>query len=460
MEVVKRKIKRNEAIPRKFFGSKETLVPIPYLLKIPKDSYKKFLQEHINPKKRKKTGLENLFQVTFPLRDPNNRIEIRYLGYEIGDWECPLCGYKPTETHLGGPEEYCPKCLKKEKKKIPLVWRKPYTPQECKERGLTYQAPLRVLLQVATKIDEEIAQKHELKIIEEEKFNPYEVKGKGVAVRYKNGEIWWVRPPRKVFFGEVPLMTEEATFITNGTERIVVNQLIRSPGLFYEIKEDRAKEGPIARKIYRGSVVSDKGIRIEFELTSTSDEFYGRLNKKKIGGTTLFRAWGLETAYDILKHFYNSTRKLVIQDEYFIDTETGEEFTLEELEHFTLFAVIKYKAFVQDIQQEEEFIEERYIENIGKLKRLLNDEKYEIVFLTAVDNNEITKSPWTRIPVETLAKETTVKSPEHASPVRVPSKFTFGDYARIEIYKKLRPLEPITLTFENLAERAKNYFRN
>ena len=460
MEVVKRKIKRNEAIPRKFFGSKETLVPIPYLLKIPKDSYKKFLQEHINPKKRKKTGLENLFQVTFPLRDPNNRIEIRYLGYEIGDWECPLCGYKPTETHLGGPEEYCPKCLKKEKKKIPLVWRKPYTPQECKERGLTYQAPLRVLLQVATKIDEEIAQKHELKIIEEEKFNPYEVKGKGVAVRYKNGEIWWVRPPRKVFFGEVPLMTEEATFITNGTERIVVNQLIRSPGLFYEIKEDRAKEGPIARKIYRGSVVSDKGIRIEFELTSTSDEFYGRLNKKKIGGTTLFRASGLETAYDILKHFYNSTRKLVIQDEYFIDTETGEEFTLEELEHFTLFAVIKYKAFVQDIQQEEEFIEERYIENIGKLKRLLNDEKYEIVFLTAVDNNEITKSPWTRIPVETLAKETTVKSPEHASPVRVPSKFTFGDYARIEIYKKLRPLEPITLTFENLAERAKNYFRN
>ena len=123
MEVVKRKIKRNEAIPRKFFGSKETLVPIPYLLKIPKDSYKKFLQEHINPKKRKKTGLENLFQVTFPLRDPNNRIEIRYLGYEIGDWECPLCGYKPTETHLGGPEEYCPKCLKKEKKKICLFFR-------------------------------------------------------------------------------------------------------------------------------------------------------------------------------------------------------------------------------------------------------------------------------------------------------------------------------------------------
>ena len=440
----KRVFKPNEALPRKFFGSKETLVPIPYLLKIPKDSYKRFLQDHVNPKQRKQTGLENLFRVTFPLRDPNERVELRYLGYEIGDWECPVCGYKPGETELGGPGEICPRCLEKENKRIYLVWKKPYTPEECKEKGLTYSAPLRVLLQVATRV-------------EDENFEP--PKGKGHIEVDKDGVRWWVRPPRKVYFGEVPLMTEEGTFITNGTERIIINQLIRSPGLFYEIKEDRAKEGPIARKIYRGSVVSDKGIRVEFELTSTSDEFYARLNKKKLGGSLVFRAWGLETAYDILKQFYPGTKKLFFQDGAFVDAETGEEFTLEDLEGYNLFALIRYKAFVQDTQTEEEFIEERYIENIGKLKRLLSDDRYEIVFLTAVSNNEATKSPWAKIPLETVIKETTVKSPENASPVRVPARFSFADYAKIEIYKKLRPLEPITLTFENLAERARNYWR-
>jgi len=454
----KKTFKPNEALPRKYFGSKETLVPIPYLLKIPKDSYARFLQAHVNPKQRKQTGLENLFRVTFPLRDPQDRIELRYLGYEIGDWECPVCGYKPGETELGGPGEICPRCLERENKRIYLVWKKPFTPQDCKEKGLTYSAPLRVLLQVATRIEEERAKELGLPIVNEREIVPTEVEGKGVVVRTSDG-LWWLRPPKKVYFGEVPLMTEEGTFITNGTERIIINQLIRSPGLFYEIKEDRAKEGPIARKIYKASVVSDKGIRVEFEQTSTSEEFYARLNKKKIGGSLVFRAWGLETAYDILSQFYPGTKKLFFQDGVLVDAKTGEEFTVEDLEGYNLFALIKYKAFVQDIEAEEEFIEERYIENIGKLKRLLSDDRYEIVYITAVSNNEATKSPWGKIPLETVIKETTVKAPENTSPVRVPARFSFSDYAKIEIYKKLRPLEPITLTFENLAERARNYWR-
>jgi DNA-directed RNA polymerase subunit beta len=458
MQTAKRIFKPNEALPRKWFGSKETLVPIPYLLSIPKESYRRFLQADTNPKQRIKKGLENLFQINFPLRAPNGRIEIRYLGYEIGDWECPICGYKPGETELGGPGEICPRCLEKLGKRIPLVWKQTYTPKECKEKGLTYSAPLRVLLQVATLVeDEKKAKELGLPIKDPKEVDPAKIEGKGVVVREKDG-LWWLRPPKKIYFGEVPLMTEEGTFITGGTERIIVNQLIRSPGLFYEIKEDRAREGVIARKIYRGSVISDKGIRVEFELTSTSDEFNARLNKKKLSGTLVLRAWGLETAYDILKNFYPGTKKLIFQDGAFIDTETGEELTLEELEGYNLFALLKYKAFVQDIQAEEEFIEERYIENIGKLKRLLSDERYEIVFLTAVSNQEATKSPWAKIPLETLIKETTVKAPEHTSHVRVPAKFSFADYAKIEIYKKLRPLEPITLTFENLAERARNYW--
>jgi len=454
----KKEFKPNEALPRKFFGSKEPLVPIPYLLKIPTDSYARFLQAHVNPKQRRQTGLENLFRVTFPLRDPQERIELRYLGYEVGDWECPVCGYKPGETELGGPGEICPRCLQKENKRIYLVWKKPFTPEECKEKGITYSAPLRVLLQVATRIEEDRARELGLPVKDERSVDPSKVKGKGVVVRTSDG-LWWLRPPKKVFFGEVPLMTDEGTFITNGTERIIINQLIRSPGLFYEIKEDRAKEGPIARKIYKASVVSDKGIRVEFELTSTSDEFYARLNKKKIGGSLVMRAWGLETAYDILKNFYPGTKKLFFQDGVLVDAKTGEEFTVEDLEGYNLFALIKYKAFVQDIEAEEEFIEERYIDNIGKLKRLLSDDRYEIVYVTAVSNNEATKSPWAKIPLETLIKETSVKSPENTSPVRVPARFSFADYAKIEIYKKLRPLEPITLTFENLAERARNYWK-
>jgi DNA-directed RNA polymerase subunit beta len=192
MQTAKRIFKPNEALPRKWFGSKETLVPIPYLLSIPKESYRRFLQADTNPKQRIKKGLENLFQINFPLRAPNGRIEIRYLGYEIGDWECPICGYKPGETELGGPGEICPRCLEKLGKRIPLVWKQTYTPKECKEKGLTYSAPLRVLLQVATLVeDEKKAKELGLPIKDPKEVDPAKIEGKGVVVREKDG-LWWL----------------------------------------------------------------------------------------------------------------------------------------------------------------------------------------------------------------------------------------------------------------------------
>ena len=134
MTTEKRTFKPNEALPRKFFGSKETLVPIPYLLKIPKESYARFLQADVNPHHRIQKGLENLFRVTFPLRDPSERVEIRYLGYEIGDWECPVCGYKPGETELGGVGVVCPRCLEKENKRIYLFGKNLILPKSVRRR--------------------------------------------------------------------------------------------------------------------------------------------------------------------------------------------------------------------------------------------------------------------------------------------------------------------------------------
>ncbi|MFZ8859496.1 MAG: DNA-directed RNA polymerase subunit beta, partial [Thermocrinis sp.] len=193
-------MRKNLALPRKFFGKREELINPPHLLTVPKESFESFIQFKKPPHKREPKGLEYVFRTSFPMKDPDEKIIIEYLGYEIGEWECNRCGYKAYSdpTFLGGYDVDCPKCGSK------LVYKEKFTEEDCKLRGFTYSAPLRVLVRLRTKT--------------------------------KKGER--VSEPRKVYFGEIPLMTEKGSFIINGTERVVVNQLIRSPGVFFEEKEE------------------------------------------------------------------------------------------------------------------------------------------------------------------------------------------------------------------------------
>ncbi|MCX7990273.1 MAG: DNA-directed RNA polymerase subunit beta [Aquificaceae bacterium] len=413
-------MRKNTPLPRKFFGRRRELVSPPHLLFLPKESFESFLQFYTPPQAREQKGLEYVFSTSYPFKDPDEKITLEYLGYEVGDWECNKCGYKAymDQSFLAGYGVKCPKC------ETLLVYKEKYTEEECKVKGFTYSLPLRVMVRLKTKT--------------------------------KKGEK--VSEPRKVYFGEVPMMTEVGSFIVNGSERIVVNQLIRSPGVFFEEKEERQKETTIIRMIYRASIIPDKGPRVEFELSSTTDLLTSRIDRRKVGSTFILRALGLETAYDILKHFYPDTKAFFAQGGNIFERATGEEYRLEDLEGFYLFAVLRYKAKIEERGVEEEIIEERFIEELSQLERLLKDERIKIDLISAVPKESAVKSPYGKILIETLVAETAPKDQDKRSPLKIPARFTLRDYALVDIYKKLRAVEPMVMELEHLISRARSHF--
>jgi len=413
-------MRRSVALPRKFFGKREELISPPHLLTVPKDSFESFIQFKKPPHKRELKGLEYLFRTSFPMKDPDEKITVEYLGYEIGEWECNRCGYKAhSDTNfLGGYDVDCPKCGSK------LVYKEKFTEEDCKVRGFTYSAPLRVLVRLRTKT--------------------------------KKGER--VGEPKKVYFGEIPLMTDKGSFIINGNERILVNQLIRSPGVFFEEKEERQKETTIVRMLYRASIIPDKGSRIEFELSSTSDILSVRIDKKKLsGGSYAFRAFGLETAYQILKVFYPETKGFFVRSGSLFEETTGEEYKPEDLENHHIFAILRYKGILEGKGVEEEFIEERYIESVEILERLLKDDRIQIDHVCAVPREGVIKSPYEKYIMETLMAECLPRD-QGMSQIRLPSKFRLSDIALVDIYKKLRAVEPMVMELEHLISRARTHF--
>jgi DNA-directed RNA polymerase subunit beta len=143
-----------------------------------------------------------------------------------------------------------------------------YDVPECEERGMTYAAPLKVTIRLTVyDKDAETGNKTVRDIKEQE-----------------------------VFFGEIPLMTENGTFIINGTERVIVSQLHRSPGVFFE-------KVP-AQGYFLGKIIPYRGSWVEFEYDN-KNLLYVRIDRKrKFYGTVFLRALGLKTDSDILRAFY------------------------------------------------------------------------------------------------------------------------------------------------------------
>jgi DNA-directed RNA polymerase subunit beta len=123
-----------------------------------------------------------------------------------------------------------------------------YSVEECKERDVNYAAPLRVTVRLTNKSTGEVKQ-------------------------------------QDIFMGDFPLMTETGTFVINGAERVVVSQLVRSPGMYYEIQTDK-----VGKNNYAGTVIPYRGAWLEYE-TDMNDVFYVKIDKnRKIPVTTLIRA--------------------------------------------------------------------------------------------------------------------------------------------------------------------------
>ncbi len=275
------------------FSKIKTSVPIPNLIEVQKKSYERFLQMDLLPDERDDTGLQSVFKSVFPISDFRGLSELAFVDYSIGNWECkcgslkglnhlrtvcrnPTCGSTIRTDPFHPGDVLCGKCGTFNKNIVtfcnrcgdPVGLQLKYDVPECEERGMTYAAPLKVTIRLTVyDKDAETGQKSIRDIKEQE-----------------------------VFFGEIPLMTENGTFIINGTERVIVSQLHRSPGVFFE--------RVAAQGYFLGKIIPYRGSWVEFEYDN-KNLLYVRIDRKrKFYGTVFLRALGLKTDADILRAFH------------------------------------------------------------------------------------------------------------------------------------------------------------
>jgi DNA-directed RNA polymerase subunit beta len=186
--------------------------------------------------------------------------------FQPGDVLCQKCG-----TYNKNTPDFCNKCGD------PVGLQLKYDQQECEERGMTFSAPLKVTVRLTIyDKDPETGNKTIRDIKEQE-----------------------------VFFGDIPLMTPNGTFIVNGTERVIVSQLHRSPGVFFETANNRT--------YFLGKIIPYRGSWVEFEYAQKNTLYVSSHRKRKFLGTIFLRAVGLRSDEEILKTFY-TVDKLNIVD--------------------------------------------------------------------------------------------------------------------------------------------------
>src|SRR5213593_61476 len=282
------------------FSKIRSYMALPNLIDVQRKSYDRFLQMNLLPEEREDTGLQSVFTSVFPFSDFRETCSLDFVKFSIGNWECKCgalkglehlrmtcanCGSKIITDHPHEETVNCPTCgvINKNRVQIcdicgnPVDLQMKYSVEECQERGMTYSVPLKVTFRLFVyDKDPDTGVKHMRDAKEEE-----------------------------VFFGDIPLMTENCTFIINGTERVIVSQLHRSPGVFFETANNRT--------YFLGKIIPYRGSWVEFEYDQ-KNVLYVRIDRKrKFLGTIFLRALGLRSGEDILKTFYTVDR-LVIRD--------------------------------------------------------------------------------------------------------------------------------------------------
>src|SRR5882724_493212 len=273
------------------FSKIPTSIQIPNLIEVQRRSYERFLQMDKLPQEREDNGLQSVFTSVFPITDFRNVSELEFVDFSIGNWECK-CGYLKGLNHLRtacshcghmvitdpfhpgdvlcnfcgtynkNTPDFCTKCGD------PVGLQLKYDQAECEERGMTYSAPLKVTIRLTIYDKDPDTGAKNIRDIKEQ----------------------------EVFFGDVPLMTENGTFIVNGTERVIVSQLHRSPGVFFETAN--------ARTYFLGKIIPYRGSWVEFEYDQKNTLYVRIDRKRKFLGTIFLRALGLRTDEEILKTFY------------------------------------------------------------------------------------------------------------------------------------------------------------
>jgi DNA-directed RNA polymerase subunit beta len=286
------------------FAKIPTAIPIPNLIEIQKKSYERFLQMRVLPQDREEAGLQSVFRSVFPITDLRENCSLEFVEYSIGNWECK-CGRLVGLDKLGRPctfcattiitdprgdrEIHCPKCghlnenlpVTCETCDEPVGLKLKYDVDECQERGMTFAVPLKVTIRlVVWDKDAETGAKTIRDIKEQE-----------------------------VYFGDIPLMTENGTFIINGTERVIVSQLHRSPGVFFSQPE---------KGLFAAQIIPYRGSWVEFEYDAKNLLHVRIDRKRKFLASVFLRAMGMKTDAEILKVFYRWDRVLAREGRLFL----------------------------------------------------------------------------------------------------------------------------------------------
>ncbi len=435
---------------RRFDFSKiPATIQIPNLIEVQKRSYDRFLQMDKLPSEREDGGLQAVFQSVFPITDFRNVSQLEFVDFAIGNWECKCghlkglhhlrttcknCGstvitdpFHPGEvlchkcgTYNANTPDFCNKCGD------PVGLQLKYDVAECEERGMTYSAPLKVTMRL-TIWDKDEAGNRSIRDIKEQ----------------------------EVFFGDVPLMTQNGTFIINGTERVIVSQLHRSPGVFFETAANRT--------YFLGKIIPYRGSWVEFEYDQ-KNVLYVRIDRKrKFLGTIFLRALGLRSGEDILKTFYTTDRLIVRDKKLFWTLDPASEKPTNLL-GMKLAHSIKSKsgdevahsgrkitpASLKEIQKAkitEIEVDTTDLEGAWAASDIVDTTTGEVLLEA---NSEITADKLAKI-LESGVIELSVFFPERDDVGTVISQtlrrdsITSPSEALIEIYRKLRPGDPPTL---------------
>jgi DNA-directed RNA polymerase subunit beta len=389
---------------RKDFGKIPSIVEIPNLIEIQRNSYEAFLQKDFVSEDREDIGLQGVFKSVFPITDYNENASLEFVGYHFGD----------------------PK----------------YTVEECHDRGMTFAIPLKVTLRLVVYEQDKETRSRTVKDIKEQ----------------------------EVYLGELPLMTEKGTFIINGTERVVVSQLQRSAGVFFD--DDKGKTLASGKKIYSARIIPYRGSWVEFEFDA-NDILHVRIDRRrKMLVTAFLRAfWFLEknavlSDEDILGAFYDLEEVLAFEDGHVIvrlnaeihrggspDTATRVAEDIKPPRHREPVVQAGKRLTAKIVERLEELGVERipvrpeHLEGRRVASRVVDRETGEVIL---EPNQELTSTVLSELSARTVAPFKVIyvdPGKADASVYETLARDTHKnpDEALVEMYRRLRPGDPPTV---------------
>ncbi|WP_419619060.1 DNA-directed RNA polymerase subunit beta, partial [Thiolapillus sp.] len=382
---------------RKDFAKRGSVLEIPFLLATQIDSYRKFLQADKKPDERDAHGLHAAFSSVFPIVSHNGSAALEYVSYRLGE---PM-----------------------------------FDVRECQLRGVTYAAPLRVLVRLVIYDRDAPANVKRIKDVKEQ----------------------------EIYMGELPLMTDTGTFVINGTERVIVSQLHRSPGVFFD--HDKGKTHSSGKLLFSARVIPYRGSWLDFEFDPKDAVFVRIDRRRKIPATVLLRALGYNTQ-EILDYFFDTDTFTLKGDKILLDLvparlrgetagfdiKSGRKVIVEAGKRITARHIrAMEKEGVSQLEVPAEYL-------VGKTlaRDIVDPETGELL---AAANDEITEEMVAAIQekgikeLKTLFTNDLDHGPYISETLRLDPTSTRLE-AQVEIYRMMRPGEPPT------KEAAQNLFHN